>query len=186
VVADVGVKLQAADNSGFSTNLVTVVADLSAATDPRVIEFNSVTKRYWRILFDSAGALAAKPQLGQIYLGAKLTWTSEYEYGFRPMHPRYQTSEAESLSGLLRAAQSVGGRLVFEARFRLQDDTLRSVWYTFMSLVRGKLRPFYFLDADGTSLYFVKNDSDYLAPTIPQYGRSDFELIRLKTVFADY
>ena len=90
-----------------------------------------------------------------------------------------------NLSGEIRAAQAIGGRGVYELRFMLQDDTLRSDYQTFMKLCRGGLRPFYFLDSDGTTIRYVHAE-DYVPIRKQRYGRSDIARLRLVTQQADY
>lgn len=185
VLADVGIRLQAADDSGFTVNLATIISvGLNASTDPHIVEFDPLTKQYWRLYFESVGALAAKPELGNLFLGTSLAFETTYEFGYRAVSPSYATSEGVALNGAIRTSQAVLGRRLWDLRFRLQDATFQAAWETFHATVRGKLRPFYFLETDGTSLYYVHLDSDYNAPSPQMYGRADLD-IRLKAQLAD-
>jgi hypothetical protein len=72
----------------------------------------------------------------------------------------YKTTEAIALDGRLRMSQNYpGGRIRNEIAMKLESDTVKANWQIFFSTVRGKLRPFYFADMDGT-LYLCHLDTD--------------------------
>lgn len=179
------VSLYGATAANYSDE-VKEVDDLAVATDPNWFPFTQVTKRYWRIKFALAvGSLSVEPALGNLYLGDELEFSSQYEFGAVQDDAEFQTTKAVNLSGEIRAAQAIGGRGVYELRFMLQDDTLRSDYQTFMKLCRGGLRPFYFLDSDGTTIRYVHAE-DYVPIRKQRYGRSDIARLRLVTQQADY
>ena len=156
------VLLEADDNSGFTTP-ETIVASITVATATTPIKetFASKTYRYWRIKFDAAGPLLTAPQFGNIFLGTRLTFDTTYEWDFSKAVPEYSTAETVSLNGDIRMSQSYAGRKKWDLLFRLQSNTFATSWDTFIGTVRGKLRPFYFVDVDGTSINYVHLDSDY-------------------------
>lgn len=141
----------------------------------QVKTFNSITKRYWRIVFGCDATLAAKPELANVFLGTRLQFESTYEWDFSKANKEYQTNETMSLNGDIRTSQSFAGRQRWDLLFRLQSDTLKTAWNTFLGIVRGKLRPFYFVDADST-INYVHLDEDFTDVKTIRYNQNNFRV----------
>jgi hypothetical protein len=173
------VALEAADDSGFTTNKVTVLDDVRSSSSPVKWTFNAVSKRYWRL---AAPAATAAIYVGNLYLGTAFSFGSPPEYPFRLGDPQYATSEAVALNGAIRMSQPFLARYYYDFKFRLQSDTVKTNLITFLQTVRGKLRPFYFLNPiDGTTLWYVHLDSDFNPADVINYGLNDILTFRLKT-----
>ena len=160
-------------NWADAVSAVTLMANGAYSNDAFVKTFTVQTKRYWRILFTSTCAVA--PQIGNLFLGTRLQFESTYEWDFARNNLAFETVETTSISGALRMSQSFTGRKRFELTFRLQSDTFKSSLDTFSGTVRGKLRPFYFIDTDAT-LYYVHLDTDYLAPKGYRYNQNNLSV----------
>lgn len=173
--------LEAASDSGFTTNLVTVVEDLDTfgASVPVHQVFAAVSRRYWRINFGSA-VLSAAPQLGQIFLGSAFSFGSEYEFGAKRDNRVFKTSIVEALDGSIRTAQAFAGRRKYELQFRLQSNTIIASWNTFVDVIRGALRPFYLLDVDGTTIRYV-HAPDAVPVTADRYDQNSIQSLTLVT-----
>ena len=162
LVADASIVLQV--NSNDDTDF-TDEADVktlwevgTVLTGSDVFTFSSATKRYWRIIFQVNVSVA--PQIGNIFLGTRTTFTSTYEWDFAKENKAYETMESTSINGDIRTSQVFSGRKRWDLLFRLQSDTFKTAWNTFISTVRGRLRPFFFVDADSTVNY-VHLENDY-------------------------
>jgi hypothetical protein len=177
--------LQGADDSGFTTNAVNAVTDLTTAVTPKLFVFAAITRRYWRLYFDSTGNLGAKPEIGNLFLGAALAFGSEYEFGAKRDNAGYATTRAAALDGSLRTAQAIGGRKRFELQFTVQDNTFATAFRTFHETVRGGLRPFYFLDADGTTMRYVLAP-DYSPIVADRYNKNSLQSLVLETQLASW
>jgi len=154
----VGVSLQAADDAAFSVNATTPVADLTGVSGRIKVEFASVTRRYWRLRFTNTNSIT--PELGQIYLNAMLEITEGYDRPFQVGDEDNETSLGTSLSGLVRASQTIDARKLIAIGFSNRTEAFRLAWQSFMSKIQGSLYVFYFADLDD-NLYFVKLELDY-------------------------
>lgn len=179
VVADVGIYLQYNSNDDTNWADAVTVATLSAFSFTQIHTFNSVTKRYWRILFSSSAPLAAAPEIANIFLGTRTQFESTYEWDFSAANPDHVTAETVSLNGDIRMSQSYAGRRKWSLQFRLQSNTFLGSWNTFIGVVRGKLLPFYFVDVD-SNVYYVHLDSDYVDVRRNRYNQNNLT-IQLKS-----
>lgn len=187
VIEDGGgaVSLEAADDSGYSTNLATVVADLVGGTGITVYEFSAVTKRYWRIKFATTIPEVAK--LGQIFLTKKLPLVyrgGSHDYGYKDGDSMFETVEATALDGTRRGSQSFYGRRVAEYPFSLMTDAVAAQFKTFHDTVRGKLFPFYVANIDGTVRY-MKLAEDENPVTRDMYDQNSIGTLRMVAQQAD-
>jgi hypothetical protein len=183
-----GVKLEASSVADFSTDLHVVVADLavSSSADPAVFTFESHTKRYWRVFWDNdADALNYAPQVGNIFIGTPLEFTTPYEWNYKTENAEYQTNTKTALDGTIRSSQTFAGRLLSELKFSNQSDTFRVAFQTFHRSIRGSMYPFYFIDVNGTTVRYVHME-DYVPVSVPGYGRNEVSSIRLRTHEASY
>ncbi|TAK57867.1 MAG: hypothetical protein EPO24_09370 [Bacteroidetes bacterium] len=174
------IKLQASSSSDFTTGVDDVDADLVVNSDPFIQEFTENTKRYWRILFN--GNLSAIPYIGNLFIGNILDFGYGYEFPYRAADKAYETTERTSLDGTLRATQPYAGRIEFELNWKLLNDTFKTNWQAFHAVVRGRLRPFYFVDVDGTSIYYVKLSDDRNPLDTIAYQLNNTAKIKLKTL----
>lgn len=164
VDSDTGVFLQY--NTNDDTNWAdavsaVIIQQTSAYTNLATVKtFGTQTKRYWRILF--ASSCAVPPQFANIFLGTRLQFESTYEWDFSKSNKEHQTNETMSLNGDIRTSQSFAGRKMWDLLFRLQSNTFKTSWDTFIGIVRGKLRPFYFVDVDGTTINYVHLNTDFV------------------------
>jgi len=177
---DMDVSLQAADDSGFSSGLVTV-ATVSGGlgSGPFIFTFAGVTKRYWRLLFTDAFSLY--PQVGNFFIDKAFDWTEPYDVPYRNANLSFESEVTPALDGTLRSVQPYSGRKSW--RFSLQkpglSDTVRTNFQTFFNKVRGKHRPFYFLDVDGTTKALVRFDIDVDPSEVQAYNLNLFSEIVL-------
>ena len=179
---DTAIKLQTNTNDDTNwadaSDVVTLAATGAYSNSPIVKTFNAQSKRYWRIVFTSTCAVA--PQFGNIFLGTRLAFESTYEWDFAKENPEYETAETVSLNGDIRMSQSFAGRKRWDLLFRLQSSTFRTAWDTFIGIVRGKLRPFYFVDTDGTTINYVHLDADYTDVKGYRYNQNNLN-VKLKS-----
>jgi hypothetical protein len=173
-------KLQAADDSGFSSGLVDVVPDLSSAADPYYHEFTAVNKRYWRIFYSGTPPSVEEMQIGQIFIDRRWEVGQDYDYPYAVANGEFASSMTTALDGTIRTAQPYGRRDVLELTFSLLSNNDAAFFRLLMATIRGRLRPFYFTDVDGT-LYYCHLWSDYQPVWARVYGRSDIKTIVLKT-----
>jgi hypothetical protein len=183
VTEDIGIKLQGADDSAFTTNLVTAEDDIGslAASDPIVIPFSSQTKRYWRIYFESTVSLTVAPKVGQLFINQKLDVGASFEWPYSAKDEEFRTEAGRAISGKLRTSQIHKGVLRFQFRFRLLDDTFRAGWLRFHQKVRGAACPFYYADPDGT-VWYVHLADDYNEIEVFRYQLNNTGQIRLESV----
>ncbi|TAK58520.1 MAG: hypothetical protein EPO24_08415, partial [Bacteroidetes bacterium] len=148
IMSSGAIKIQAADDNAFTSGLIDVDTNFAPTTSPYVKEFTSPSsKRYWRILFN--GNLNSAPYIGNIFIDDFLDFGYGYEFPYQTGDTSYETTERTALDGTLRASQPYGGRTEFEIQFKLLNDAFKTSFQAFHSVVRGKLRPFYFLDMNG-------------------------------------
>ena len=144
----------------------------------------SYTKRYWRISFYKASALSAAPYAGQIFLSNGFELNPAYDFNYIIGDQEFQTSRARSLAGIERASQWHTGWNTAELSFRIQDSTFGNNMRSFMDKVRGGLRPFYFYDHAGY-MWLMKLADDYMPVTIPAYGISTLQRMKMVGQYAD-
>lgn len=182
--------LEAADDAAFTVNLVTPIANVADGGTPitsdttrSVYHFSSVTKRYWRLRYSNAGGIT--PEIGQLFICARMDMPYTYDFPYKKGNPAFITAEAVALDGRIRTSQAYGGRTLNEFNFSLVNDAARTAWITFMSTVRGKLFPFYFLDADGSTIYYGNLDADYGPVSTERYQLNTIEIFKMKNQMAD-
>ena len=77
------------------------------------------------------------------------------------------------VDGSMRTSQAYGCSKKIEVQFKLVDNTTSAAFKALHAIVRGGLRPFYFLDADGTSLFYVLLTSDYNPVELFRYNQNN-------------
>lgn len=170
------IDLEAADNAAFTSGKVVPISNLMASGTPptpnqrQFWEFTSVTKRYWRLEFVNTGAVA--PQVGQWFVDAKADMGDAIGPGWSLGNASlFKTETEEMLDGWLKSSQQNKGRKRFELRFTLINNTVLAMFTVMQQTTRGALNPFYLNDA--TSLWIVKNESDYSAAHGRAYQLND-------------
>jgi hypothetical protein len=169
----------ATDNPSFAIP-VSAIAELQVFSPTGLIdkfEFNSVRKRYWRLLFSDTNTLV--PRIGQIFLSGKFDAAQPYDEGYRGGNKQHETEVQKSLSGVERASQAFAGKTVFEISFSIAGETFRTNWIAFHNKVRGKLCPFYFADMDD-AIYLVKFEQDYNPAETIRYQVNNVQTVTLR------
>jgi hypothetical protein len=179
IMATGGMKIQAADNSGFSSGLIDVDAAFSPNADPYVKEFSSGSnKRYWRILFN--GTLNSIPYIGNVFLDLFLDFGFSYDSPFKANNPKQEAvTERAALDGTIRTSRAYASRKFFEFKFSLLNNTFKTNFLDFINTVDNNFRPFYFVDKDG-SVYYVKCDNPYNPVESLKAGLNNVSLILKK------
>lgn len=159
-----GVNLIGADDAALTTNPVTAVVLVQSdlAGNPMIVRtFATQTKRYWGLWFNiGAGTMSQYPTLGSFFVAGYMTFSSPQSFPFRALDPQFITVVSTTISGRLRSTQVLPGRAMFEFQFKLQTAQFRLDFQYFLKIVRGRLRPFYFIDTD-SSVYYVQLTQDY-------------------------
>jgi hypothetical protein len=183
--ADIGVRLQY--NTNDDTNWAdAVTVDTFQYTDAtQQLAFNAVSKRYWRIIYNSTVDLVAKPYIGSIYLGTSLDFEKTQQWGCVVQMPSHNVATSEALDGRIRSAITAGGRYNWEIEFKLQSDTFMTAWRAFLLTVKNSGTPFYYIDSNG-SVWCVVFDSAYNPMSMFRYNLNDTAKFKLKTVLANY
>mgnify|MGYP001451690323 CR=1 FL=1 len=194
--------LAGADDAAMTINAVTVIDYMSLdiiAAGPLIIKFNETTKKFWRLTFLGWNT---PPSAGNIWIDKSLTFTSSYQWDYSKEDASYVTNEFVALNGKIRTSQKYDGRLIYDLKFSLQDDTLRSTFQTFIKTIKGKLRPFYFVD-DGYvyagngnpghnyyinvgTIRYMHMDSDYTPLNTRFYGKHDIGTLKMKTKYSNF
>lgn len=179
--------LQGATDSGFTAGVVTF---LGGQIDPTVgikpaayFTFTSTSRRYWRLNIPNAG-FASNPNqitIGNIFLCSRLDFGYPYNFPYKNTARKYQTIESVALDGRVRMAQTYGGRKFWEFDLTLLPDTTKATFVTLFSTTRGKLRPFYFIDTDGTTVNYVYLDMDYDPSETQRFNVNNLKKIVLKS-----
>ena len=147
--------LEAADDEDFTSGVVTVIADLTTGDNPYYAFFTGVSKRYWRIRH--ASTIPGDPlEIGQVFLDRRLDFGFPYDFPANDRNAKFETAQTTSLDGTRRTSQPFLGRLTWQVSFQEPGLPIETVqWFqTFFTTVRGKLRPFYFINCDD-AIYFV-------------------------------
>jgi hypothetical protein len=177
--------LECANDSGFTSGLVTAIAGgiiyagTSVTTD--YYSFASQIRRYWRLRLTIASPpLANVPYIGNWFLGSKLDWGQTYSYPYKNTNRKYQTVETTALDGRLRMTQVYAGRPYWEFDMSNLSDAVKALFQTMYGVVRGKLRPFYFVDVDGATANLVHMDLDYDSTETRVFNVNDVKKLILK------
>lgn len=186
------VRVQATDVAGFGSGVVTAIDNMTfnnSGTDFVLFDgAASITKRYWRILFAKGSALSAAPKAGNVYLDDALDFGFPYDFPYRIGNRQYQTVEREMLNGLLRKYQSRIGRRTFQVSFKAQQggfsDAVRTKWQALWERSRGPLRPVFIRDVDGTTAYYVFNESEEDAVEVFRYGVNGISELKYREALA--
>jgi hypothetical protein len=170
-------KVEHSDNGSSWTEAASLTQGDPGLAAIAIYEFSSVTKRYWRIVFDqNTGDFAAAPEVGNIFIGTR----------FEPVYP-YDTpvDRSEKFStAITRALDSTPymvQRLVdgIESWKGLKwtncSDAIANAFIALNTTVRGRFRPFYFIDVDNTArLVMLSGDTVLVRPK--RYGINDVQL----------
>lgn len=174
------VKLQAADDAGFTSGLITLSSSLTSLGSPGKVEFTAQSKRYWGILFEKAsGSLSAAPELGQFFVNKKFEISAGYNWGYRAGNKEFETHISRNLNGIELAHQNHDGRTIFEFRFSLQSDDFKTNWVALCNAARGRLNPFYYWDPDGTGWYVVLAE-DYNPVRTLAANNQETDMVKLR------
>lgn len=173
----VNLQVGVTDDGAFASP--TTVTTLHARGDePVKVDFSSVTKRYWRILFTNTSSIV--PQLGQIFINQAFDAGKHYEFPYSAKDEIFETSRARALNGFLRTSQSYKGILTWQIRFKNMNETFAASWLRFHQKVRGSMLPFYYVDPDDAMFYVLlsgdQNDLERF-----RYQLNNLGVIRLET-----
>lgn len=171
--------LEASSDPSFVSGSV-IVPSLAFPNDERLyIEFPSVvTQRFWRIVV--SGSILEPPRIGQVFIDSRLEFTTPYDFGYVGDDPEFQTYETTTLSGRIRSSQVWGERQSYDLSFKLLNDDIRTKYLDFQQTVRGRLRPWYFVDTDD-SLHFVHTERDWTPVVGFRPGRSSVQRLVFKS-----
>jgi hypothetical protein len=183
--ADNGIKLQYNTNDDTNWADAVTVGTFTASNAAQLLSFATQTKRYWRILFDSTGALVAAPYISNLFLATSLDFEKTQQWGCVVQMPSHNVVSSESLDGRIRSAITAGGRYNWEVEFKLQSDTFVTAWRTFLLTVKNSASPFYYIDSN-SAIWCVVFDSNYNPTTMFRYNLNDTSKFKLKTVLANY
>lgn len=152
------------------------------------VDITPSVARYWRFNFVAAPSWDSgiAPYIGNISMCTPLTFTTPYQNVFKTQNTQYETNEYVSLSGIIRTSQTYNGRVLYEIKFAIQTDALRTAFQTFITSVRGKLLPFYFVDTDGTTIYYFHLADDYVPVITDRYNQNTIESLVMRTHKATY
>ncbi len=142
------------DDNVWSDAVATFAAIDSYANQIVWSEFALVTKRYWRIKIATARPVGPL-YFGNIFIGNSLQFEHSYDWGYAVANKSYETSKTMALDGRLRSSQAFGGRKMYDLVFSTQSDTTAAAIRAFIETVCGDLRPFYFIDDDGSTVDYV-------------------------------
>lgn len=175
-----------ADDSGGS-NPVTVISDLrvSSSQDTAVYTFSPLGKRYWSISWANDGNPIPSASFGNVFVGSPLEFTTPYDFGYKKENAQYSTTEVVALDGTIRTSQAYAGRILYELKYSVQNDALKTAFQAFVRAVRGKLYPFYFVDTDGVTVRYMHID-DYVPVQVRRYGVNDIAALTMKTHASTY
>jgi hypothetical protein len=162
------------DDGNFS-DPQTVTSAFFGVSAPFIHAFNSVTKRYWRIIFTNTNSLI--PQCGLLYLGLKMAMPYNYNMDVDKNNKQFTTDSKSSLDGTLRTTKQIDGRKRIEASFTLVDDTTATAWQTLLDKIQGKLNPFFFVD-DASVIHIMHFEEDYIPVQCVRANVND--IVRLK------
>lgn len=180
------VVLEADTVSNFASAVTVIAAGIIdpslTPTSPAYFSFSSTSKRYWRLRYVlSAGSLAAVPYVGNLYLGAKMDFGYAYSFPYKNTNRSYETVEKKALDGRIRTSQPYAGRKTWEFDITTLPDATKVLFQTFFQTVRGKMRPFYFVDFDGVTVTLVHLDTDVDPSQTIRYNINDIKKIVLKS-----
>lgn len=145
-----GYKLESSDDVTFGSGVTTLIATNTPSDDLLLLQELSVssTARYIRMTFTGSNPLAAKPKIGNLFLGAFFQFQYPFEVGALEGDRQFQTTSSVTLSGVKRTAQPFGGRRIFEYQWRNIDNSEAADLRRVIGYIRGGLIPFYlFYDA---------------------------------------
>ena len=162
------------DNSTWST-----AVDLKTLGTGGWVQFTTQTKRYWRINYVFSSTTNA-PTIGNWFIGTRFDPGFPYNNQYKNSNRKYETNEAIALDGRIRTSQAYTGRKTWEFDLTALTDSVKTSFQTFYLTTRGKMRPFYFLDTDGTTLTIVHFDMDLDPSTVMRYNINDLKKIVMK------
>jgi len=147
-----------ADDSGYSTNLVTADSDITSAdASPSYSTFDSATKQYWRIKFAKGSALTAAPQMAQVFLGTKFTHAYGYSIG-NTEETGYSVISQQSWDGTDSSYLQYSTKRKFwgSVRFQIITSSYKTNFDTWFESVKGNYRPFMASFDSGTTWYYLR------------------------------
>ena len=164
------------DDGNFAVPINVIYGSYLLASGRVLVTFGTVTKRYWRILFENTNSTT--PQLGQVFIGSVFDSVHTQSFPYKAKGEEFLTTRRRSISGIARGVQVFAGVLTFELKFEMMDDTFRTNWLSFHQKVRGGLCPFYFSD-DGSTYYYMLLDKDLDSVEIMRYQLNNLGPVKL-------
>ena len=187
-IADTSINLQynTPDDGTWGTP-TNINADITPASDNVfAVSFNSVSKRYIRVVFGSTVALTAAPKIGNIYLGTALTFETTQTYGYFTNMPDFSevTVNSRALDGRARSAMVAGPIRKHKINFdqgNVQTDTLKTAYLTFIET--AKMNPFYYID-NNSAIYCVKWARGFNPYEAFRYNQNKIPDLQMESVLA--
>lgn len=139
-----GYKVESCASAGFSSGVNTIIATNTPSDDLLLVQnFTADAERYMRITFTGSNPLAAKPKIGNLFIGPSFQFQNPFEVGAVEGDRQFATSSSVSLSGIKRTAQPFAGRRVFEYQWRNIDNSEAADLKLLSGYIFGDLIPFY-------------------------------------------
>lgn len=137
----------------------------------RILTGFNFTKQLWRLLFTRGSALAAAPEIGNIFLGTSLDFEKTQEWGFYSDIPDFEGSIVRSLDGRTDTSE-LYGISKHEIEFKLITDSFVTKWRTFLRTVKGTGRPFYYID-NNSAVWLVNFEKSFNPAKAYRYNQND-------------
>lgn len=180
-IADIALRLQynTPDDGTWGTP-TSINANINPADNNAfAVEFGSVSKRYVRVLFNSAAPLTAAPKAGNIFLGTRVEFETTQMPGYYTNVPANIVTRSRATDGRLRVAENYAPIRRHKISFtegNMQSDALITSYIAFLDAIGGK--PFYYVDHKG-AIYLVvfgKDFNPYNAEMFNQNKIPDLEM----------
>lgn len=194
--SDVALRIRAADDSGISTNVVTAKAasTLYSSTAPRnkdhVLQFASVTKRYWELTWTWTGNVT-NFAIGELWAYSASVALSRRSIWGSAEGKKMFTGVAQFETGERRGVKLGGPQRVLDLRFSDLSDSERAELDVMWASAEGNVQPLLWIDSretvataaasDEQNCVFGRLEDDELVFGNPDHGRYDFPGFRLRS-----
>lgn len=137
----------------------------------RTLSFGATSAQLWRLIFARGSALAAAPEIGNIFLGTSFDFEHTQEYGYLSDMPESIADQKRSLDGRIDTTELYGISR-HEIEFKLVTDALIVLWRAFLRTVKNNARPFYYID-NNSALWLVNFEKSFNPARAFRYNLND-------------
>lgn len=162
-----------------------VIANIPALSTVQAIAvpFYIPGSNLWRFQFNKGSNLSAAPEVGNIFFGTSLDFLSTQQWKYFTDMPDFEDDAVRALDGRLDTSE-IYGISKHNCEFKLHTDAFVVLWRAFLRTVKGRARPFYYID-NNSAVWLVNFEKSFNPYEAFRYNQNDIARFTLVSTMGE-